>query len=352
MVNLDNIIGIFTGRKSLYVGVDIGTSGVKVCKLKESKASFKVIGFGKVEYEESYIVGTEIIDFVSLSSKIKEAIETIIPKEKSIAMHVPLALCFYTVISASPSENPEDVALEHIQGIISEEDIDKVVVKYQMLPVSISKERIDIAIAAVKKDILEEYVALAENAGFEVKVIDIEPAALNNQFFLNHPDKMIEPVCLVDIGATFTKIVISFGGCPYLIRNIEIGSNVITEQLQKEYLISYQEAETLKFGNDIDVVSYEKAFDEVISKIVKKIATEIIWAIDNFKDRFEYDVEEVFLYGGGAKQKNLLSLLKTYTNKKLEIGEPFSFAGVVENTEHAVACGLSLRYKGDENAKV
>ncbi|SNR78638.1 pilus assembly protein PilM [Desulfurobacterium atlanticum] len=352
MLNFDSFIGVFTGRKSLYTGVDIGTSSVKVCRLKEGKGSYHIVSFGKREYGESFIVGTEIIDFVSLSSLIKETVESVAPDSKNVALHIPLALCFYTVISASPSENPEDVALEHIQGILSEEDIGKVVVKYKVLPVSITKENIDIAIAAVKRDILEEYVALADSAGLAVQVIDIEPAALNNQFYLNYPDKVIDPVCLVDIGATFTKIVISFGGFPYLTRNIEMGSNSITEQLQKEYLISYEEAERLKLGENLDSVSYEKAFEEVISKIIKKIATETIWAIDNFKDRFEQNVEEIFVYGGGSKQKNLISLMKDCTNKNIEIGKPFYFDGKDNNQEYAISCGLSLRYKGDENAKI
>ncbi|WP_196799784.1 pilus assembly protein PilM [Desulfurobacterium sp. TC5-1] len=352
MINLDSVIGIFTGRKVLFTGVDIGTSSIKVCKLRERKGLYNVVNYGKMDYEESYIVGTEIIDFVSLSAKMKESVQAVVPDAKNIAVHVPLSLCFYTVISASPSENPDEIALEHIKGIISEDDLDKVVVKYQVLPVSISEDHIDIAIAAVKRDILEEYTALAENAGLKIQVIDIEPCAINNQFYLNYPDKVIDCVCLVDIGATFTKIVISYGGYPYLTRNIEIGSNTITEQLQKEYLISYGEAERLKFGNDIESISYDKALDEVISKIIRKISTEIIWAIDNFNDRFGRDVEEIYLFGGGAKQKNLVSLLKAFTNKKVELGEPLYFSGIEGAQEFAVSCGLSLRFKGDEHAKV
>ncbi len=352
MIDLDSIISIFTGRKVLLTGVDIGTSGIKVSRLRESRGGHSIIGYGALAYPEPYIVGTEIIDFISLSSSIKTAVETYIPHPTPVAVQIPLSLCFYTVVSASPTEDPDSVVSEHIKGILPESEIDKINIKYTVLPVSIAEGHVDIAIAAVKRDVVEEYVSLVKGAGLEVGAVDIEPAALANQFYLNYPDKLPECSCIVDIGASFTKIVVAYGGYPYITRNVEIGGNTISEQLQKEFLISAEEAEQLKMGEDVSSVSYAEAFDKVISKILRKLATEIVWAMDNFKERFEKEVESIYLFGGGANQKGAVEIFKNTLNKTVVRGEPFLFAGEEGKSEFAIAVGLSLRYKGDENAKV
>ncbi len=349
---LEKALRFLTGEKNLLPGLDIGTFGIKICKLRQRSDKYELIVNSYARYEEPVIAGTEIVDMFSLASLIKSTITSHLPGTKEVAIHIPLTLCFYTVISIPLTGDVEQSVINHVKSIITEEEVSKVDIKYKVLPVSINENFKDVAIVAVKKDIIKERITLVERAGFKVSVIDVEPAALSNQFYLNYPDKTAEPICLVDIGASFTKVVICYGGFPYVTRNVEIGSEVITEQLQKEYLLSYEDAERLKLGEDLKEVSYKQAFKKVISKTVKKLATEVIWAIDNFKDRFEKDVDAVFLYGGGSKQVGLVEEFKKIFKIDVEAGSPFEFCGLSDKEEFAVSTGLSLRYKGDENAKV
>jgi len=214
------------------------------------------------------------------------------------------------------------------------------------------QDNIDIAVAAVKKDFLRERIAVLAQAGLRPVVIDIEPAVINNQFYLNHPESVNIPVCIVDIGASFTKIVISFGGYPYTTRSLEMGGFSITEQLQKEFMLSREDAEELKKGNNLREVTYDEAFERVIVKSIKKIATETMWTIENFKDRFNLEVETIYLYGGSSKIVGLVEEFKMLTGKDVMVGLPFSFAGLAGYEEYEVAVGLSLRYKGDKNAQI
>jgi type IV pilus assembly protein PilM len=332
--------------------IDIGTYSLKLVQLEKKKNSFRPVAYGKLVYEEQVFAGTEIIDRFLLADYIKRLLEENNISERDVAIHVPLAACFYSVISIPSSKNPEEAVMNYIQSIITPEELPQVKIDYKILPVSIEQDTIDIAIAAVKKDFLEERISVLVHAGLKPAVIDIEPAVMNNQFYLNHPESTNTPVCIVDIGASFTKIVISFGGYPYTTRSLELGGFSITEQLQKEFMLSVEDAEELKKGSNVKEITYEEAFNRVITKSIKKIATETMWTIENFKDRFNLDVDTIYLYGGSSKIRGLVEEFKTFTGKDVLAGFPFSFAGITGYEEYEIAVGLSLRYKGDSNVKV
>jgi type IV pilus assembly protein PilM len=333
-------------------GLDIGSYSLKLVYLQKERKSYRLKVKFEHTYEEQVFAGTDIIDFFLLSSYIKEIFKINNLEEKEVAIHVPLSSCLYSVVNASPSQNPERAVMNYIQSIITPEELMDVRVDYKILPVSIDKNSINIAVAAVKKEFLEERIKLVTHAGLKPVVIDIEPAAINNQFYFNYPENTASCVCLVDIGASFTKIVISYGGYPYLTRNVEYGGHSITEQLQKDFLMGAEDAEKLKKGNNVNEITYDEAFNRVIIKSIRKIATEILWTIENFKNRFGLDVEKIYLYGGSSKLRGLVEAMKEFTGKEVYKGVPFAFLGMESGEEFGVATGLSLRYKGDSNVKV
>jgi type IV pilus assembly protein PilM len=339
------------GSGYLFPAVDIGTFSVKVVQSERKGNSYKVKNYGLKEYEEQVFAGTEIIDEIALINSIKALFKELRIKDKEVIIHVPLNSCFYSVISVPSSKNPEEAVTDYMRSIINPEEFPLVKVDYRVLPISIEKGNVDIAIAAVRKDFLESRIKLLKKANLEPVVIDIEPAAINNQFYLNHPDRTATPVCLVDIGASYTKVIISFGGFPYITRNVEYGGISLTEQIQKEFMLSFEDAEKLKRGEQVKDFSYSDA-QEIITKFLKKIITETLWTIENFKDRFNLEVEQIYLYGGSAKIEGIEEIFKELTGKDTSRGAPLSFSGIPECEEFAVATGLSLRYKGDKNAKV
>jgi type IV pilus assembly protein PilM len=77
-----------------------------------------------------------------------------------------------------------------------------------------------------------------------------------------------------------------------------------------------------------------------------------MWTIENFKYRFNLDVDTIYLYGGSSKIRGLVEEFKMLTGKDVLVGFPFTFAGIAGYEEYEVAVGLSLRYKGDSNVKV
>ncbi len=346
------MIDSLLGRKVFLIGLDIGSSSVKLSLLGQKKGKYILKLKDKLPYEEQIFAENEILDAKSLLSYIKNVLSKNKVLGKPIAIHVPMASCFYTVISIDPESKVEESVSNYMAGLVSEDEVKKVKIEYKVLPVSINESKLDVAIAAVKKRELNERLDLLESAGLTIDVVDIEASCINNQFYLNHPDELANPVCLMDIGASSTKVVISYGGYPYVTRNVGTGSENIKEALQKEFFISENDAEKLKFGNDLKKVTYTDAFNKVILPFYKKVVTEAVWSTDDFKERFELDVSKFYLFGGGSKQKGLVDALKKIMGKDISLGKPLSFAKIDDDEGFDVSIGLSLRYKGDKNAKV
>jgi type IV pilus assembly protein PilM len=159
------------------------------------------------------------------------------------------------------------------------------------------------------------------------------------------------PVCLIDIGATFTKVVVSFGGYPYITRNVELGGIALTEQIQRELMLSFEDAERLKKGETVKDAEY-KDVEPILDSFFKKITTEALWTIENFRDRFNLEVDSIYLYGGTCKIPKTAEKIKKLSGKETHLGVPLGFSGIIDSEEFAVAAGLSIRYKGDEDVKV
>jgi type IV pilus assembly protein PilM len=339
-------------KEQLLPAVDIGTYSVKLLRLKEVGEKYILDVKDEIVYEEQIFAGTEIVDPFLLSSYIKELFKRNNIVEKEVAIHVPLVSCLYSVVSSPPTRSPEEAVMSYIQSIVLPEELTQVKIDYRILPVSIDNSSINIAIAAIKKEYLEERTNILLQAELKPVVIDIEPAAISNQFYFNYPEENDVPVCIVDIGATFTKIVVSFSGYPFITRNVEYGGNSITELLQKEFVLSFEDAEKLKRGETVSDITYEEAFEKVVKESVRKIVTEVLWTIDSFKDRFNTDVNKVYLYGGSSKLEGIVDLFRDFSQKEVFMGKPLNFKGDEGNGEFGVAVGLSLRYKGDSDVKI
>lgn len=345
------LVKFFKGSDYLVPALDIGSYSLKLVQSQRKGGKYKVKTYGKKEYKEQVFAGTELVDEFELVNSIKELYSELSVKDRDVIIHVPLSACFYSVISIPSSKDPEEAVIDYMKSIINPEEFTQVNIDYKVLPISIEKGTVDIAVAAVRKDFLDVRTKIVKQAGLRPVVIDIEPAAINNQFYLNNPGKTVSPVCLVDIGASFTKVIVSFGGYPYITRNVELGGQAINEQLQREFMLSSQDVELLKRGEQVKDITYDEAFN-VIKKVLRKIATEIMWTIDNFKDRFNLEVEAIYLYGGSAKLKGIVDFLGELSGLEVNRGDPLGFSGIFGNEEYAVASGLSIRYKGDENAKI
>jgi type IV pilus assembly protein PilM len=155
-------------------------------------------------------------------------------------------------------------------------------------------------------------------------IIDIDSFALENVYELNYPLEIGDLVALCDIGAGIMNFNIVRGGRSLFTRDISIGGNLYTEEIQKELSINFEEAENLKLGNSSEKGS-PHIIDKVFNKVSSNIALEVAKSLDFFTATFpDEKVARLYLTGGCAKASQLREIVLERVGIPVVILNPFA----------------------------
>ena len=100
----------------------------------------------------------------------------------------------------------------------------------------------DVLIVAVKKDMINDYTAVMSEAGLNAVVVDVDSFALENMYCINYDVTPEETVALVNLGANVININILKGGTSTLTRDVSAGGRQITNEIQKQVGVSFEDA--------------------------------------------------------------------------------------------------------------
>jgi type IV pilus assembly protein PilM len=168
-----------------------------------------------------------------------------------------------------------------------------------------------------------------------------------------------EVVALINIGASTLNFNVVKGPISLLTRDVSVGGKQVTEDIQKQYNLSYEEAEMLKLGPN-DAWDQYKNFDRLIRNACETIATEIQRSLDFFYTNYpEEQVGRIGLCGGGARTPGLVENVHERLGIETALLNPFermsfssreydeSYLNAVGPTA-GVGVGLAMRRVGDK----
>jgi type IV pilus assembly protein PilM len=219
----------------------------------------------------------------------------------------------------------------------------------------------DVLLVAAKKDMINDFTSVCAEAGLTATVVDVDAFAVQNAFEANYPKVPGQPVVLINVGAAVTNINIVNNGLATFTRDITVGGNAFTEEIQKQLNISAEEAEALKVGGhgETDAVVPQEV-ERVIQGVADQMGGEIQRSLD-FHAATAPDVHptRVYLSGGTARIPALFKVIEQRAGVPVEILNPFKNIevdnrkfdpAVIMNAAPAaaVAVGLALRRPGDK----
>jgi type IV pilus assembly protein PilM len=240
-------------------------------------------------------------------------------------------------------------AAQHVPFEISDVKID-----YQVLSDDLSGPQMDVLLVAVKKEKILNYTNVLSLAGKTPVIVDVDAFALQNCYMYNYEPSANTTVALLNIGASVMNINVVKGNTPLFTRDVSVGGNQYTDSLQKELDLSFDDAESLKLGRQVGMVS-EDAKTPVLQQVTELIVLEIQKTFDFFKATAAGEhIERIYLAGGSAKVPGLIEALRHEFSLPVEVINPFhkiayqdSMPGVelIEKNagQLAVAVGLALR---------
>jgi type IV pilus assembly protein PilM len=347
------------GEKSI-IGLDIGSRNIKAIQLKENKDVYILERLGITSLESELIVDGSILDSTRVVEAIKELVLTTDIKAKnttlSVSGHSSVIIKRITLPEISEDELSESISFEAEQYIPF--DIEDVMLDFQILGLAEEEGMIDVLIVAVKRDKINEYVSVVKEAGLTPAVVDIDSFALENMHELNYEFNEEANVALINVGASMININIIKGGVSVFTRDSSIGGNLYTEALQREFSISFEDAERLIEGGEVESVSQEMA-DPVLNTASDEIVSEISRSFDYFMDTTNYEnIDEIILSGGVALIKDFPTFLAERTGINVSVAHPFNNINIPDSFDQeyikkieplmAVAVGLALRKEGDK----
>lgn len=353
---------MFFSKKEEIVGLDIGSSLIKAVELKKGPKGFQLKNFGFIPLDPEIIVDGSIID----ASRVVEGIRRLFEEQKfkskdvtiSVSGHASVIIKRVTIPEMSEEELRESIRWEAEQYIPF--SIDEVELDFQILsPSKTGTGQMDVLLVAVKKDKINDYVTVAKEAGLNPVVVDVDVFAIENMYELNYEMEVGKNIALVNIGANTTNVNIIKDNVSLFTRDSSMGGNQITKAIQKEFSLSFENAEKAKRGEEVHGVSPNEVYP-IIQNISRDFASEVSRSIDFFKSTtVGEDVEKVILSGGCAKMRMLSNILSENLDALVITVNPFNNiytdpktfdAGYVQDIAPiaAVAVGLAIRKVGDK----
>ncbi len=350
---------MFYDKKDI-IGLDVGSKHIKIVQLKEVRGSYILERLGITALQPELIVDGSILDSTRVVEAIKDLLSSNDIKAKDVTLsvsgHSSVIIKRVSLPQMTEDELDEQIRFEAEQYIPF--DIEDVSLDFQILGPAEEENMMDVIIVAVKKDKINEYVSVVKEAGLNPVIVDVDAFALENMYELNSEVKEGENIALVNIGASMININILKGGISVFTRDSSVGGNLITEALQKEFTISYTNAEKLKQGESVEGVSKEDV-DTILHSSFEDIFTEISRSFDYFRDTTNYEnINEIILSGGVALTEDFAISLSERVGIKVNIAEPFRNISIPDTFDKeyiekvsplvAVAVGLALRRVGDK----
>ncbi len=348
------------GKKSTLVGLDIGSRTAKVAEIVDSKNGPKLKRFGIIDIPAGVIEDGSISDPQPVADILRQLFKSSNVKETNVAVSIG----GYSVIVKKI--NVQTMPEEQLQETIHFEaeqyipfDISDVNLDFQILGENDHNSgQMSVFLVAAKKEMVNDYINLANLADLNPCIIDVEAFALQNIFEANYdfPD---ENVALIDIGASKTSLNIIKNGSSVFMRDVALGCLQINQKIMSLLDCSHDQAELYKFGESSNKMSADE-LKQIVTSVVTDWCTEIRRAVDFFYTNYPDDqIKRIFLSGGGANIADFRQLLATESSAQVEILNPFKKFVVDEKAfdpeflrqtapQAAIAMGLALRKVDDK----
>lgn len=315
-------------KKPPLLGVDISSTSIKVLELGGTQNRFLVESYAAEPLPPNSVTERNITDVKLVGEAIGRAVKKSGTRIKSAACAVSGAAVITKLISM-PSELSDD---EMEQQIRVEADqyipypLEEVSLDFEVQgPSETEPNRVEVLLAASRTDNIDVRVAVLEAGGLAAQVVDVEAFALENavaQLLRKQPG--IEPgetVAVVDIGATTT--------CLSVLRDLKViytreqlfGGKVLTEEIQRRYGLSYQEAALAKHQGGLPD-NYEP---EVLNPFKETMALEVNRALQFFYSSSQVGaVDQLLLAGGCASIPGVVDVIAAKCGTAVAIANPFS----------------------------
>src|SRR5438046_3189593 len=343
------------------IGLDIGSSSIKVMQLRKKGSGYALQAFGMQPLVPQTIVDGTIMDQGAVSDAIRQLWGRLKLRQKDVA----IAIAGHSVIIkkiAVPMMRADELAANirneaehHIPFGRDDVEID-----YQVTNPQTPSGQTELLLVAAKKEVVSDYVQVVRDAGLAPNIVEVAAFAGQSGFELSYPRDPRETIVLINIGAAISNINIMRNGVSLFTRDVTIGGNAFTEEIQKQLGIAADEAEAYKVGGsqvEDGVVPQEVL--SVMDGVSEVMAGEFQRAPDFFlATTADANVTRIVLAGGSSKVHSLHRAIERRSRLPLEVADAWRRVEIDSSLDRVylgahspaalIGVGLSMRSAGDK----
>jgi len=146
---------------------------------------------------------------------------------------------------------------------------------------------------------------------------------VQNLFEVNRGLLPDQTFAIINVGASLASINVVSRGASAFTRDIASGGNFITEQIQKQLGVPFDQAEAFKCAAALGGSNVPPQIPQIIEQVCDSIAGEIQRSIDFFlATSGETDMQRIFLTGGSSNLVALSAAIGRRSRVAVEVIQP------------------------------
>ena len=355
------------GGDGSAVGIDIGSSSIKVVEIKKKGGKAVLETYGAIAlgpYADTEAGRVTNLPVDKIATALGEVVKQAGVTGRSVALSIPIQSSLIFTL-----ELPAQISPDEIASIVPTEarkyipvPITEVSVDYFILPKreqtfeemnnpdrpAAPTERINVLVVATQNDAVAKHRSILSACDLDPSFFEIEIFSSVRSNF----EHELSPVLLMDFGASRTKLSIVEFGMVKSYHTIDRGGADITNSISKSLSIPFTEAEKMKKDFGLYENPTEKTLADIIKVHIDYIFSETNNVLLSYEKKNDRAVSKVIFTGGGALLKGLREVAASNFRAEIDTGRPFSKVEAPEflekvllsmGPEFAVALGLALR---------
>lgn len=316
---IDDLMGKVS--PGVTIGVDIGAHSIKVCELSGGPGKFKIERFGVFTLSEAALIEDEIQKPSELIEGLQEALKQsgIKSKQACLGLFGPNTMTKRLNVPEGSKEEIEDHILWEAEQYITF-GADDSQIDFHIVGDNEGGGK-DAIVAAAKNEVIENFSNVLKEAKLTTKIVDLNVLALANvmeEVFGDNIEDYNQGTLLLDFGAQSTKVIVYKRGAPIFTKEIPVGGSLVTEEIQRQMGVSYEEAEDLKTTVDDRGNLPQEILNIVNAQIEQQIA-EVKKNINFYITQGSAEkVEYCFVTGGSSLLPGLVEKLSIVTGLEVQ----------------------------------
>ena len=349
---------LFSRQPAAMLGLDISSSSVKLVELGRDKAGNLVLeNCAILPLERGWITDGNIEKFDEVADAVRRLLKKSGTKTKNVAMALPPSAVITKKIILPGGLSDQELELQveteanqYIPFPLDEVSLDFCIVG----PSANSAGDVEVLIAASRREKVQDIQGLAEAAGLNPVIIDVESYAsrlATSRLIANTPNQgMGSVVALFEVGAMTTSMQVLRNDDVLYDRDQAFGGAQLTQMIVRQYGFSLEEAESKKRSGDLPDDYAALVLQPFIDTLVQEIGRALQFF---FTSTTHNKVDMVMLAGGSAALPGLTAAVTRQTSFACSVANPFEGMEMADSIRlnkmareapsYLTSCGLALR---------